>query len=382
MRVLYLAPRYHTNQAAIMKGWVQHGDEVFFLSQYIGKSEDYSTIIPEVIGYSKIFEVINFAYIHLVKRRDPYRGDWKLRYGFPPIIKLKRRLKQIGADFVIIRERSVYSIVASLLCRWLHIPTILYNQSPVWDEPKTLDWKHKLVWKLVPEYRISPVMLLGVDFSGLVKEEKAYWLPFVMEPHFSPSQKQYFAEGNINILCVGKYEKRKNHFMMLEVVEKLAADYPVHLLITGECSNHFQEDHLKDLKQYVADHHLGKKVTIYVNLSRSQVFDLYKRSDVFVLPSTGEPAAVSHLEAMSFSIPAICSTGNGTANYVVDGKTGFIFKDKDVADLEAKLRQLLMDRSRIVEMGKNAFEHVQEQFQFTDYYKGIVEIVEKIRNMG
>ena len=50
MKVLYLAPRYHTNQAAIMKGWIENGHEVRFISQYAGKVEDYACIKPDVIS--------------------------------------------------------------------------------------------------------------------------------------------------------------------------------------------------------------------------------------------------------------------------------------------------------------------------------------------
>lgn len=378
MKVLYLAPRYHTNQTAIMKGWLSRGDEVFFLSQYVGKSEDYSCITPEIIGYSKLFTVIDYIYVNVLKRKDPYRGDWKLRAGFPPVFTLKRRLKQIRPDVAIIRERSLYSIVATILCRLYHIPAILYNQSPVWEKEKPLDWKHKLVWKLVPEYRISPVLMTGIDNTGLVKDRKAYWLPFVMEPQMKPSEKKYFVNDQVNIFSVGKFERRKNHLMMLTVIENLQKEYPIHLTIAGESSNPFHREYLEEIRQYVKEHNLTDCVTIHVNLKRQDVFELYKAADIFVLPSTGEPAAVSHLEAMAFAVPAVCSTGNGTASYIVHGQTGFVFKDKDADDLEVKLRQLLSDRKAIREMGKKAYEHVQEEFQFENYYQGIAEIIEKI----
>ncbi len=378
MKVLYLAPRYHTNQAAIIRGWLQQGHEVFFLSQYAGKSEDYSDIMPEIIGYSKLFKVIDYVYMNLLRRKSPYCGDWKLKTGFPPLFKLKKRLKQIRPDVAIIRERSLYSIIATMWCRYYHIPAILYNQSPVWESPKSLDWKHKIVWKLVPEYRISPVLLKGIDNAGLVQDKNAYWLPFVMEPQLDPSLKTYFLNQKVNIFNIGKYEKRKNQMLLVKTVESLRRDYPLHLTIAGECSNHFHEEYLKELKQYVKEHNLSELITIYVNLSRKEVFELYKKSDVFVLPSTGEPAAVSHLEAMAFAVPAVCSTGNGTANYIVNGQTGFVFNDNDADDLELKLRQLLKDKNIIPEMGKKAYEHVKNKFQFEQYFRGIKEIMDKI----
>ena len=35
MKVMYVAPRYHTNQIAIMKGWIERGDKVAF---YLGNT--------------------------------------------------------------------------------------------------------------------------------------------------------------------------------------------------------------------------------------------------------------------------------------------------------------------------------------------------------
>ncbi len=43
---------------------------------------------------------------------------------------------------------------------------ILYNLSPVWEKPKKMDFAHKIVWKLTPEYRITPTNLVGINFEG------------------------------------------------------------------------------------------------------------------------------------------------------------------------------------------------------------------------
>ena len=56
MRVLYVAPRFHTNQIPIIRGWVKNGDQVLFISQFSGAVEDYTDLQPVVLGYSKLFE--------------------------------------------------------------------------------------------------------------------------------------------------------------------------------------------------------------------------------------------------------------------------------------------------------------------------------------
>lgn len=134
MRFLYVAPRYHTNQVPIIRGLKRKGHEVCFLSQYAGKVEDYSDLTPTVIGYSGFFLFFDRIYMALMKNRDAYAGDRKMKCGFPPIGKLKRAIRDSHGDVAILRERSVYSICAYLLCKKYKIPAILYNQSPLWED--------------------------------------------------------------------------------------------------------------------------------------------------------------------------------------------------------------------------------------------------------
>ena len=378
MKVLYMSHRYHTNQTTIMKGWVENGHEVRFLSQYAGKVEDYTYVKPIVVGYSKLFMAFDYIYVHFLKRKDPFAIDMKLKCGIPPIGKLAKYIKEFEPDVAVIRERSIYTICMNAICRHYHIPTILYNLSPVWDKPKTMDMAHKIVWKLTPKYRITPTNLVGIDFTGLVKDKYGYWAPFLMEPQMSPEEKTYFADGRINVFCIGKYQERKNLQMMIEVVEKLLPKYDLHLTIAGEVSNHFHEEYYERVTGYVREHKLEDKVTFYRNLNLKEISEQYSKADVYVVPSTGEPASITVIEAMAFSVPAISGTDNGTASYIDYGKTGYVFEDNDKKDLEDKLEKIICDRENLMKMGAAGYDHVREHFQFRNYYGRIEEILKKM----
>ena len=377
MKVIYMSHRYHTNQTTIMKGWAENGHEVRFLSQYAGRIEDYTYVKPIVVGYSKFFQVIDYIYIHLLKRKDPAAIDMKLKCGIPPIFKLAKYIKEFKPDLAIIRERSVYTICMNAICKHYKIPTILYNLSPVWDKPKKMDLAHKIVWKLTPEYRITPTNIVGIDYTGLVKDEKAYWAPFLMEPQVAPTDRSYFADDRINVFCIGKYQTRKNHQMMVEVIEELSPKYKLHLTIAGEISNHFHQEYYDNLVKYIKEHKLEDKITLLINLNREAVFEEYKKADVYVVPSTAEPASITVIEAMAFSIPAISGSDNGTASYIDYGKTGYVFEDNSKEDLRNKLEAIVKDRDGLVEMGKAAYRHVEENFQFRNYMEPLSEIIEK-----
>lgn len=378
MRIMYLAPRFHTNQSAIIKGLIEHGHEVCFISHYKAIIEDYSYVEPIVLGYSPLYRLIDFLYVKVIHRKDPEAVVYKIQHGFPPILKLRKIIKSFQPDAVILREKSVYSMVAYLLCIRQGFPCILYNQSPLWSEPDKNDLAHRLVNNLSPKMRMTPV--LGIQKSGTSVKENDYFIPFVAEPQAAPDERTYFADGRIHILCIGKYETRKHHLMLLEVVEELQKRYPLCLTLIGEATNHFQKEYHEKVETYVKDHHMEEYVKVKTNVRRKDMDAEYKDADIYVIPSTREMASVSQLEAMSFSLPVICSDTNGTASYVEDGVTGYQFRDCDKQDLYKKLELLVSDKERICRMGAAGYLAVKQKYHFQRYYDGIQEILAALRN--
>ncbi|MBS6202604.1 MAG: glycosyltransferase [Eisenbergiella sp.] len=372
MKVLYMSHRYHTNQNTIMKGWKENGHEICFISQFAGKIEDYTYVKPIVLGYGALFRAFDWFYINVLFRKKSNAIDMKLKCGWPPIRKMVKIIREFQPDVAIIRERSIYSICMTAICRYYHIPTILYNLSPVWDFKFKDDLAHKLVWKLTPKYRMTPVDVVGISYDGKKKDENSFWAPFLMEPQLAYNERKYFQNDRINLFCIGKYQERKNLWMMVYAVERLGKKYPLHLTITGELSNHFHQEYYDKITGYVKEHGMENQVSFYTNLNKKRVMEEYANADLYVIPSTGEPASITVIEGMAFSIPVISGSDNGSANYIENGKTGYVFEDCDQRDLEEKIELIIQDKNNMMEMGKAAYEHVKKNFQFDRYY-GVVE---------
>lgn len=377
MKVLYMSHRYHTNQNTIMKGWGENGHEIRFISQFSGKIEDYTYVKPVVLGYGVLFRLIDYVYVNLLFRKKANAIDMKLKCGWPPLHKMRRMIREFCPDVAIIRERSVYSVCMTAICRYYHIPTILYNLSPVWDVGFKDDLAHRIVRKLTPRYRMTPVDVVGISYEGKKKDKDSYWAPFLMEPQMSPEKKVYFKDGKIHIFCIGKYQPRKNLWMMVHAMEKLGKKYPLHLSIAGELSNHFHQEYYDGITAYVKEHEMEEQVTFYCNLNKEEVMSEYAKADLYVIPSTGEPASITVIEGMAFSIPVISGSDNGSANYIVNGETGYVFEDCNQKELEEKIELIICDREKLKIMGKAAYEHVKAHFQFDRYYGVVKEILEK-----
>ncbi len=377
MRVLYVAPRYHTNQIPVMKGWIQQGDEVHFISQFAVRLEDYAVLRPIVLGYSKLFECVTAIYRFLLCRKeksDAKEFAFRVKAGFPPVGEAGRLLRELKPDLVILRERSVYNIPFSLVCRKKRIPCILYNQSPLWDKPdRDMGWRKKIFLRFLPKVRMTPVA--GRQENGNIRMPYSYFVPFIAQPRYSVEEKPHFTDGQIRILCVGRYEERKNLFLLLEAVRQLAARYPIHLVIAGEAIDQNQLEYYASLGKKIVQYHLEKDVTLLQNLKIARVYEEYKKADLFVLPSTRERASIAQLEAMSCSLPVICSDTNGSACYVENGVNGWLFTDNDGADLRDKIESLVSDRNILLEMGRSSYTLVREKYQFENYYQKITDMI-------
>lgn len=372
MKVMYIAPMFHTNQVPIVKGWLEHGHQVVFVSQYKGKTENHQYCVPYILGYSGLFKAVNGLRSFLFRKKDAfcaYPEAFRDKCGFPPLIRLFRYLKKQKPDIVILRERSLYSIAACFVCRLQKRPCILYNQTPLWDnEPPRNDLAHRLVKKLTPAVRMTPV--LGNPDTGYY-DKNAVYIPFVIEPQLAPAQKTYFKSRQINLLCVGKFEERKHHLMLLEILCGLLSKYPLHLTLVGEVSTEYHQNYYSKVQAFITAHHLEETVSCHTNCKPSDMADFYRAADLFVLPSTGEFASVSQLEAMSYSLPVIVSDTNGTACCIEDGQNGFLFRDKDKTDLTAKITDIIADKDRLLQMGSCSYRLVCEKYSFENYQKQI-----------
>lgn len=376
MKFLYIAPRYHTNQTDIMKGLTEHGHEVCFISHYASLIEDYTCVAPVVLGYSKLYRIFDFLYVKVIHRKDPAAIVYKIQHGFPPVRKLRKLICDFVPDLVILRERSMYSMAAYLICRKKGYPCILYNQSPLWTEAPKRDLLHRIANRLSPKLRMTPVM--GVKKPGTSIHKNDYFVPFIVEVRKTPQERTYFANGTIHILCIGKYEPRKHHLMLLKAVEKLRDRYDIHVTLIGEATMPFQKENCGQVRQYVTDHHMEDIVTVKTNVPRSNMEAEYLEADLYVIPSTLEMASVSQLEAMSYSLPVICSDTNGTACYVEDGVTGYLFRDCDREDLEDKLLAMVSDREKMKRMGEAGCQAVIEKYNFKRYFDTVMDMREKI----
>ena len=106
--------------------------------------------------------------------------------------------------------------------------------------------------------------------------------------------------------------------------------------------------------------------------------NIYKKSNIFILPSTREPAAISVLEAASYGIPVILSNTSGTRCYFKNNENSKFFKDESQEDLQQKILFFLKSPQNIISYSKNIIRDFDKTMSIKNYEKHFKKILQKI----
>ena len=384
MRIVYTAPRYHTNQHFVMKALIEAGHEVSFLALTRGQSEEYSAFSPTVLGYSRAYDLMRRLLGKLIGKdfvRIPSGGGIPSG-GIPPIPRFLNEIRRLRPTVMVVRDpSSTYGRLSILAAIATRARLILYSQEPISDltrnPPRTYRFLDRS--RLSPGFAwmtpVSDPAATGSENATLPSSNKILYIPFIIEPQTAPPDKRWFARDTVNILSIGKFQLRKNHGLFLKVVARLSKRHHIRSTIIGECSTPDHQKALSDVERCGDSLGIRDKLEIKTNLPFSEVQQEYRKHDVFVLASSDEPAAVSPLEAMSHSLPVICSDSNGTMCYIRHGENGFVFCDDDADDLERCLERILTDRKRLTQMGCRSHELVVSEHSPERYVNTLVNLV-------
>jgi phosphatidyl-myo-inositol alpha-mannosyltransferase len=161
-----------------------------------------------------------------------------------------------------------------------------------------------------------------------------------------------FKDGKLNVLFLGRLEKRKGLPYLLQAYAQVKARLPEsRLIIVGPDGGMLAGAEAFVRRQGLAD----VVFTGYVPEEDKPRY--YRTADVFCAPNTGnESFGVILLEAMAAGTPVIASSIEGFAYVVAHEQEGLLVPPRDAAALADSLVQLLGDADRRREMGRRGQE--------------------------
>jgi len=88
--------------------------------------------------------------------------------------------------------------------------------------------------------------------------------------------------------------------------------------------------------------------------------EFFSALDLFVMPSRAEGLGSSALLAMAYGLPVVASRVGGLPEIVVEGETGWLVPPGSAAALAGAIVAAASDRSRVVQVGRNARERARQ----------------------
>jgi glycosyltransferase involved in cell wall biosynthesis len=333
MRILFVAPRYHTNQLPFVRVLLERGHEVVFDVVRIGASEDHSLVRPNLM-------------------QTALGG----RFRLGKLLGYRRRLKILEPDVVVVKGlpdplSRPFAATAAISARLAGIPVVFYTQTPVHRPYSTRrDLTQRFLMGAFAATRYSPVE--GDPRHRRVHRDYHY-LPFAADVPIV-DKSTWYRDGFVDILTIGKFVERKNHLLMIRAFSEVRQTLDLRLTIVGEVSSPSHEQHHAEVMEAIRANGIADSVTVMTNLGHGELLRTYAHHDLFVLPSRSEPAAVSILEAMACGLPVICSSTNGTRCYIEPGRNGLIFTSDDQRDLAQNVAAAAGDRNALRRMGEHS----------------------------
>jgi phosphatidylinositol alpha-mannosyltransferase len=179
----------------------------------------------------------------------------------------------------------------------------------------------------------------GVDVARFAKEV--------------PPLPQY-GDGKLNILFVGRPEKRKGLEHLMRAFARVKALRPdVRLLVVGPGRFGRYERMARSLRL--------RDVVFAGYVPYEELTRYHHTADVFCAPNTGfESQGIVLLEAMAAGLPIVASNIEGYAAVLTHGVEGLLALPGDEAGLAAALLELLADAGRRRHMGEQGRARAQE----------------------
>jgi len=171
-----------------------------------------------------------------------------------------------------------------------------------------------------------------------VTPEKVMVLPNTVDERFTPGHKpetllaRYSLHGKKILLTVSRLaaaERYKGHDHVIRAMADLRQSHPeIIYVVAGD------GDDRPRLERLAGELDVAEQVRFIGYVPDSELPDLYRAADVFIMPSTGEGFGIVFLQALASGVPAISGDSDGSRDPLRDGLNGELVDATDPSSIK------------------------------------------------
>lgn len=215
---------------------------------------------------------------------------------------------------------------------------------------------------LVNRYKILPVGKLHIIPLGFAFDE---WNDQdALRQSFR--NKYGLQNDDVAIGIVGRIVAIKNHSFFVNVVANVLNDTagarPA-FFIVGDGDQRKQVEHALEQKNISYNNKVVTTENRVVFTSwLTNMYQVMNGLDIIVLTSLNEGTPLSVIEAQFFKRPVISTNAGGVKDTMVNGLTGYVIDNNEVATFSDKVRLLLKSKQLRNQMGEEGYKFASEKF--------------------
>jgi glycosyltransferase involved in cell wall biosynthesis len=109
-----------------------------------------------------------------------------------------------------------------------------------------------------------------------------------------------------------------------------------------------------------------------------ELLALYRKANMFVLPTLGDCSPWVILEAMAMRLPVVATPVGGIPELVIHGETGLLIPPNSMEALSEAIGELARDPKRRHVMGIAARQRVEKHFDSAQNYRTLIDLIKSI----
>lgn len=184
----------------------------------------------------------------------------------------------------------------------------------------------------------------------------------------------HLEENEIAIALIGRFAPVKNHKLLFDALEEILPQIKekIKVFIVGDGSE----------REYIEERTVGLNKnypnTVFLTSWIKDIASFNAGMDIICLCSLNEGTPVSLIEAQAGNIPVLTTDVGGVRDIIVEGETGFVVPSNDLQAFAEKLKQLIVNEKKRLEMSQNGWTHVRDKFSYQRLASDVANLYEKL----